>query len=72
MYVSSVFQLQAGVSTTEEGGLKFLYENDEDFSALPTFAVIPAQMSMGDVFTGGELGLDIDLSKVCLFCSIAK
>ncbi|XP_066944489.1 peroxisomal multifunctional enzyme type 2 [Macrobrachium rosenbergii] len=46
-----LYALGVGVSRQDEDALKFLYENDEDFSALPTFAVIPSQ----SVLFGGKL-----------------
>lgn len=35
-----------GISTKDKNGLQFLYENDEHFSALPTFGIILAQKCM--------------------------
>ncbi|XP_068206099.1 LOW QUALITY PROTEIN: peroxisomal multifunctional enzyme type 2-like [Palaemon carinicauda] len=46
-----LYALGVGVSRKDEDALKFLYENDENFSALPTFAVIPSQA----VMFGGKL-----------------
>ena len=34
----------AGVSQEDSSNLKFLYEGHEDFSVLPSFFVIPAQV----------------------------
>lgn len=54
-----------GASVEDENGLKFLYENDEDFTPLPTFSVVPSQA----VMFGGNLwsnipGWTVDLTKV--------
>ena len=54
-----------GVSRESEDALQFLYENDEQFSALPTYAVFPAQ----SVLFGGNLwrhikGYSPDFTKV--------
>lgn len=46
----SEFLLPVGVSTQDEDGLRFLYENSEDFSPLPTFTVIPSQAA---IMSGG-------------------
>ncbi|XP_068206456.1 peroxisomal multifunctional enzyme type 2-like [Palaemon carinicauda] len=62
-----LYALGVGVSRKDEDALKFLYENDENFSALPTFAVIPSQA----VMFGGKLwqqmnGYTPNLAKVCV------
>ena len=35
----------ATLSPNDQTELKFLYEGDENFSAIPTFGVIPAQVA---------------------------
>ncbi|KAL5482279.1 hypothetical protein EMCRGX_G022586 [Ephydatia muelleri] len=48
----------ASLSQTDTSELKFLYEGHEDFSVLPSFAVIPAQTTaMSDIFSRGVPGL---------------
>lgn len=37
-----------GVSTNESDHLRFLFECDENFSALPTYGVIPSMKSLFD------------------------
>lgn len=39
-----LFLVGASLSQTDASELKFLYEGHEDFSVLPSFAVIPAQV----------------------------
>ncbi|KAK4309770.1 hypothetical protein Pmani_018617 [Petrolisthes manimaculis] len=46
-----LYALGVGMSTQDEDGLRFLYENSEDFCPLPTFTVIPSQAAM----MGGDL-----------------
>ena len=59
-----------GCSTADEGGLRFIYENDEHFAPLPTFGVLLAQEALGQsgFLTGGMPGFNIDLTKVGFFC----
>ena len=52
-----------GVSTQQPDYLKFLFEQSEDFSALPTFAVIPAQKSIFNAAASGIPGFEIDPTK---------
>jgi len=48
----------ASLSQSNTTELKFLYEGHDDFSAIPSYAVIPAQSSvMTDIFVGGIPGL---------------
>jgi len=61
---SIIYSLAVGVSTRDRDGLRFLYEDHENFAPLPTFAVIPAFSGLDGLVTGGVPGLDIDLSKV--------
>ncbi|XP_063611565.1 peroxisomal multifunctional enzyme type 2-like [Penaeus indicus] len=60
-----LYALGVGASVQDENGLKFLYENDEDFTPLPTFSVVPSQA----VMFGGNLwsnipGWTVDLTKL--------
>lgn len=45
-----------GVSTREDDGLKFLYENHDEFSVVPSFAVIPALDAVGNLIMSGNIG----------------
>ena len=49
---SILYNLSVGVSTRQPDHLKFLYENAEEFSIVPSFGVIPP---MNAVFTSKEL-----------------
>jgi len=56
-----------GASTREEHSLKFLYENHEEFSVLPSFAVIPALNAVGDfIMTGNIGGIEANPALVCI------
>ena len=55
-----------GVSTTQPDHLKFVYENHEDFSVLPTFIVWKAMAASAGVYSE-EHGLPIDPTMVGLF-----
>lgn len=60
-----LYALGVGASVQDEDGLKFLYENDEDFTPLPTFSIVPSQA----VMFGGNLwsnipGWSVDLTKL--------
>jgi len=60
-----LYALGSGCSTTQESHLKFLFELSEDFSVLPTFAVLVA-FTGADVHLNKETtGIDIDPTKVC-------
>ena len=59
-----LYALGIGASTSKADNLKFLYENDENFSVLPTFGVIPALSGLESLITGQIPGLDFDLSMV--------
>ena len=47
-----------------ETGLDLLYENSDNFTALPGFAYLPAIESLVPVVTGGVPGLSFDLTQV--------
>eukprot|EP00095_Tigriopus_kingsejongensis_P003122 maker-scaffold366_size194251-snap-gene-0.20 protein:Tk03122 transcript:maker-scaffold366_size194251-snap-gene-0.20-mRNA-1 annotation:"unnamed protein product" len=59
-----LYALAVGASTEDANGLKYLYEGNPQFSALPTFGVIPGFGSFVGLINGDVPGLDIDLSKV--------
>lgn len=59
-----LYALSVGCSLRQPNALRFLYENHESFSALPTFAVIPAQSLSMAIIGSGKVGIDIDLSRV--------
>ncbi|CAF1012491.1 unnamed protein product [Rotaria sordida] len=59
-----LYALSVGCSLRQPNSLRFLYENHEEFSALPTFAVIPAQALSMNLISSGKLGFDIDLLRV--------
>ena len=44
MLHTHMFAVGAKLSPEDQSELKFLYESDEDFSALPGFGVIPSQV----------------------------
>ena len=50
------FYLLVGASIKDEDGLKFLYENHEDFCVLPSFGVIPALNVIIDAVLSGNVG----------------
>lgn len=52
------YALGVGASTTHEGHLKFLFEMNEDFCVLPTFAVVPAFSSMMGLTNSPGLGIN--------------
>ncbi|CAF2703141.1 unnamed protein product [Rotaria sp. Silwood2] len=58
-----LYALSVGCSLRQPNSLRFLYENHEEFSALPTFAVIPAQSLSMNLISSGKLGIDIDLLR---------
>lgn len=51
-------------TTDDKGGLRYLYENHESFSVLPTFGVIPALSGLEALVTGQVPGLEIELANV--------
>eukprot|EP00794_Sanderia_malayensis_P013874 gene13874-15322_t len=62
-----LFALGVGVDVNKETNshLKYLYENHEEFSVLPTFGVIFAQEAVFGGFTGGLPGAEsIDMSQI--------
>lgn len=50
----------------EESDLQYLYESHENFSALPTFAIIPGLMATmsSSIITEAIPGKEFDLSQV--------
>ena len=63
-YLDVCLFLTVGCSTTQKDHLKFLFESNQDFSALPSYGVIPPFGSMGQL-TSVE-GLDINPAMVKL------
>ncbi|KAK7067870.1 hypothetical protein SK128_015783 [Halocaridina rubra] len=60
-----LYALGVGTSLSDEDGIKFLYENEEEFCALPTFAIVPAQTAMmGGNLWGSMKGYSPNLSKL--------
>ncbi|KAL4227624.1 hypothetical protein ACF0H5_013065 [Mactra antiquata] len=59
-----LYALGVGYTTKDEDYLKFLFEGSEDFSVVPSFAVLPAQASSTGLFTGGIPGMNIDITKI--------
>ncbi|XP_071540167.1 peroxisomal multifunctional enzyme type 2 isoform X2 [Panulirus ornatus] len=60
-----LYALGVGVSTEDENDLKFIYENSEDFSPLPTFGIVPSQASMMDGRLWSNIpGWSPDLTKL--------
>jgi 3-hydroxyacyl-CoA dehydrogenase/3a,7a,12a-trihydroxy-5b-cholest-24-enoyl-CoA hydratase len=59
-----LYALAVGCSLRQPNALRFLYENHEQFSALPTFAVIPAQSLSMSIISSGKLGISLDLVRV--------
>ncbi len=53
-----------GVSTAQPDHLKFLFEMNEDFCVLPSYAVIPSMMALRGLFGGQVPGLSVDPTKV--------
>jgi 3-hydroxyacyl-CoA dehydrogenase/3a,7a,12a-trihydroxy-5b-cholest-24-enoyl-CoA hydratase len=64
-----LYALAVGCSLRQPNALRFLYENHEQFSALPTFAVIPAQSLSMAIVSSGKLGINVDLVRVNIFVS---
>ncbi|KAG8130802.1 hypothetical protein E2320_017384 [Naja naja] len=58
-----LYALGVGMSTKDPDNLKFLFEGSEKFCCLPTFAVIPAQVSMIDGSMLNIPGFDFDLTR---------
>jgi hypothetical protein len=52
----SVYLCVVGATSEDSENLKFIYENDGDFSVLPTFAVIPALDAIYNVIMSGSIG----------------
>ncbi|XP_013403085.1 peroxisomal multifunctional enzyme type 2 [Lingula anatina] len=57
-----LYALGVGASTKQPDHLKFLYEGSEDFSVIPSFAVIPAQAATGAALS--SIGSMVDLTKL--------
>ncbi|XP_054277908.1 peroxisomal multifunctional enzyme type 2 [Macrosteles quadrilineatus] len=64
---SILYALGVGASLTDSANLKYLYENHEEFSALPSYACIPSQMAImtSDISSQNLIpGRSFDLSQV--------
>jgi len=59
-----IYNLGIGASTKDDKGLQYLYEGNDPFVPIPSFAVIPGFAGMEVMFTGDIPGLDINLAKV--------
>ncbi|XP_067007857.2 peroxisomal multifunctional enzyme type 2 [Anabrus simplex] len=61
-----LYALGVGASVSRPNDLKFLYENHEEFSAIPTYMIIPGQMAVmsTDLLQGAIPGRQIELSRV--------
>jgi len=59
-----LYNLGIGASTKDDKGLQYLYEGNDPFVPIPSFAVIPGFAGMEVMFTGDIPGLDINLAKV--------
>ncbi|XP_036357244.1 peroxisomal multifunctional enzyme type 2 isoform X1 [Octopus sinensis] len=59
-----LYALSVGMTTKCEDDIKFLYENHNDFTVLPTFSTIQGFKTLHDLFTKGIPGFPLDLSKV--------
>lgn len=61
-----LYALGVGVSTRDPDHLKFLYEGSEDFTVLPTFAIIASQASVlsSNLLSGGAKGWTPNLAKL--------
>lgn len=55
-----------GASVREEGDLQYLYESHENFSTLPTFAILPSLMAVlsSNLISNAIPGKEYDLSQV--------
>lgn len=59
-----LYALAVGCSTTKPDHLKFLFELSEDFSVLPTFAVLVAHNGAMVELDKTTTGIDVDPTKV--------
>jgi hypothetical protein len=65
--INLFFTRVVGVSTADKDSLRFIYERDANFSAIPTYGVLMGQevVTQTNLFTGATPGWEnIDLSKV--------
>ncbi|XP_050540879.1 peroxisomal multifunctional enzyme type 2-like isoform X1 [Daktulosphaira vitifoliae] len=63
---SILYAIGVGASVREESDLKYLYESHEDFSVLPSYAILPSLMATmsSDIVTNAIPGKEFDLSQV--------
>jgi 3-hydroxyacyl-CoA dehydrogenase/3a,7a,12a-trihydroxy-5b-cholest-24-enoyl-CoA hydratase len=60
-----LYALGVGVSTQQQDHLKFLFEGSDDFSVLPTYAVIPAMGAPGGAMMSGQIkGLQVNPAMI--------
>ncbi|XP_052276681.1 peroxisomal multifunctional enzyme type 2-like [Dreissena polymorpha] len=59
-----LYALSVGYTTKDADYLKFLYEGAEDFSVVPSFAILASQNSSVGLFSGGIPGINIDITKI--------
>ena len=65
MIEATLSLFSVGVSSTQSDYLKFLYEKSDDFSVVPSYAVIPPQKVILELLHGEIPGLEnIDPTKV--------
>ncbi|XP_075217248.1 peroxisomal Multifunctional enzyme type 2 isoform X2 [Lycorma delicatula] len=63
---SIIYALGVGATVKREGDLKYLYESHEEFSALPTFGIIPGMVGLlsSDLVMSAVPGKTIELSRI--------
>jgi 3-hydroxyacyl-CoA dehydrogenase/3a,7a,12a-trihydroxy-5b-cholest-24-enoyl-CoA hydratase len=59
-----LYAISLGVTVEETDNLRFLYENNEPFSVIPTFGTIISQKAMREVLVGRIPGLKVDLVRL--------
>lgn len=63
---SIIYAIGVGANVKEEGDLQYLYESHENFSTIPTYAVLPSLMATmsSSLITEAIPGREFDLSQV--------
>lgn len=59
-----LYALGVGCSLRQPNALRFLYENHEQFAALPTFAVVPAFTLSMSIMNSDKIGFEVNLTQV--------
>ncbi|XP_071444622.1 peroxisomal multifunctional enzyme type 2 [Hetaerina americana] len=61
-----LYALGVGASITEESNFRYLYENSENFGALPTFWILPGQVSAtsSGIIANAIPGKELDFTKL--------